>query len=87
MQVLASSPPKQESAAAFLPDDLPGQANSSGSSSTAAEEPFSLFAAPAALSQQMSKSELLQRPPQRSSGFSRDTHMVGMLVTILLRSP
>ena len=76
MQVLASSPPKHDSTATLLPNDLPGQANSSGSSSgTVTEEPFSLFAAPAAPSQQSSNPELLQRPAKRSNGL-RDTHMV-----------
>ena len=64
MQVLASSPPKQDSVAAFLPDDLPGQANSSASSGNAVEEPFSLFAA---TPQQMSSAEQLQRPYHRSA--------------------
>ena len=87
MQVLASSPPKQDSAAALLPNDLPGQANSSGSSSsTAAEEHFSLFAAPAAPSQRSSAPELLQRPVQRSSSFLRDAHTVGTHLKWLLAS-
>ena len=87
MQVLASSPPKQEQAGVFLPNNLPGQANSLGSgSSTAAEEYFSLFAAPAAPPQRSSTPELLQRPAQRSSGFLRDTHTVETHLKCLLPS-
>lgn len=75
MQVLASSPPKHDSAAALLPDDLPGQAHSSSSASsgTAAGEPFSLFAAPPAPPPPASNGmSLLQRPNHRSIGVLRD---------------
>lgn len=74
MQVLAGSPQKHDSAAALLPDDLPGQANSSSSasSSTAAEEPFSLFAAPPAPPQATTGMRLMQRPNHRSIGVLRD---------------
>ena len=74
VQVLAGSPQEHDSAAALLPDDLPGQANSSSSasSSTAAEEPFSLFAAPPAPPQATTGTRLLQRPNHRSIGVLRD---------------
>lgn len=77
--MLASSPPKQDSAAAFLPNDLPGQANSSASSSNAVEEPFSLFATPP---QQMSNAEQLQRPYHRSA-ILRDPRMVRTCLHVL----
>lgn len=62
--MLASSPRKDSSAApaAFLPNDLPGQANSSSNSSTAAEKSFSLFAAPPAAPQQLVR-------PEQQAGF------------------
>ena len=65
MQVLASSPPRADSASAFLPDGLPGQVHSSGSGSTAAGEPFSLFSVPiAAQGEQMAGRQ--QQLPQHS---------------------
>ncbi len=80
VQVLASSPPKHDSAAALLPelpDNLPGQANSSssGSGNTAAEEPFSLFAAAPAPAQASDGMHLLQRPNHRSVGVLRESQV------------
>ena len=50
---------------AFLPDDLPGQVHSSGSSNTAAGEPFSLFSVPIAAQREQTASRQ-QQPAQQS---------------------
>ena len=65
MQVLASSPPREDSVLDFLPDGLPGQVHSSGSSGTAAGEPFSLFSVPIA-AQRNQTAGRQQQPAQQS---------------------
>ena len=88
IQVLASSPPRGDSVSAFLPDGLPGQVHSSGSSGTAAGEPFSLFSVPIAAQREQTASrqqQPAQQPAQQSrfyDGFASAEQQVLMLSAI-----
>ena len=85
MQVLASSPPQGHRVSAFLPDDLPGQVNSSGSSDAAAAEPFSLFSGPI-LAQHEHAAGRRQQQPQQSrfdDGHASAEQQVPIILQIL----